>query len=235
MAILVGLLSGCKKGEETGEVPAQYSIGEDTVLALTPGEDESELSVEERVEEESIITYQGLADVQETCTEYLETLTDEENGFRVVDEELVEAETPDLTAEEGSVYLAKAASEEGQVCVMLLEWAEDTCTITLNVQEGTIQEAPPTEKLNLTTAVEYLESLPPDAIGLEGSSMDQYQIYAVDGVIFVDGNPCLHLKVYRSDNPEKTNEVSGDFLLTGDKRHLFSLDAVNGTVKEISV
>jgi hypothetical protein len=35
------------------------------------------------------------------------------------------------------------------------------------------------------------------------------------------------------ESPEKANEISGDFLITGDKRHIYSLDVTDSAVTEL--
>jgi hypothetical protein len=146
-------------------------------------------------------------------------------------------EDPEETAEE----IVEEAAEESRVCLVQLDWTAESCTVTLRYQEGVIQQRPvetesasgSSSTLTLTTAIDYLKSMTPADIGLEGSSMDEYQIYAIDGVILVDGTPCLHLKAYSANNPQQTNHVAGNFLLTGDRQHLYSLDEVNGVVTTI--
>jgi hypothetical protein len=287
LAALVSLLSGCKKGDSEAEAtgdpgPEEYQFGEETVVAL--GATVEEFPAAGSYEESLVTyTYRGLSDGKAACSGYIAALMAEENPFVAVDEELYQTDTPRLTEEEGTVYMARAcvdedseedaeesseedaeenadseddaeespeessaavpeeAEEENRVCLVQLDWTADSCTVTLKYQEGVIQQRPvETESssgggssLTLATAIDYLKSFNPADIGLDGTSMEDYQIYALDGVILVDNTACLHLKVYRSDNPQQTNQVAGNFLLTGDKQHLYSLDEVNGVVTTI--
>jgi hypothetical protein len=91
------------------------------------------------------------------------------------------------------------------------------------------------EKLTLTNAVSYLQSMEPAELGLDGSSMTQYKIYAMDGTVFVDGSPCLKLKVCTAENEQGSVSIAGSYLLTSDKQHLYRLDEVQGTVEELQV
>jgi hypothetical protein len=226
---LLGLLSGC--GKDEAEIPVEYQIGEDTVLAL---DSEEEISVEESVgENEVTYKYLGFTDPKEACAAYVAELTDEENLFTVVDEDLAQAEMPDLTTDEGQIILARTAAEDGKLCVVRLDWTEETCTITLELDEKTEEQTEAEDQLNLTNVIDYMKTLTPAELGLEGDSMDEYQIYSLNGVVFADGYPCLHLRVCRADNPQQTNEIAGDFLVTGDKSHLFSLDAASGEIVEL--
>jgi hypothetical protein len=236
LAIVVGLLSGCKKkdsGVDSG--PTEYEFGEETVLAL--GATVEEFPEEGSCEESEVsYIYRGLTDSNGACTSYVQALAaDEEAPFTFVDEELYMTDTPALTEDEGTIYMARATEVEGELCVLQLDWAEDSCTVTLELQEGEIQQRPVEEttsssSMTLDSAISYFKGLSPASLGLEGTSMDEYQVYALDGVIFVDGTPCLHLKAYQIDNPQQANELAGDFLMTGDGRHMYSLDEVNGTV-----
>jgi hypothetical protein len=295
LAMMVSLLSGCGKDKEEAKGdpgPEEYQFGDETVLAL--GATVEEFPVSGSYEESQVTyTYRGLSSGKMACIGYINALTEtdeedseESEAFTVVDEELY-VTTADLTAEEGTVYLARNATKEDEeeaedqsdeededsdedtensegsedaedsaetateevteetpvvnkVCLLQLDWTAETCTVTLRIQEGVIQERPvETESetgssgMTLSSAMDYMKSLTPSDIGLDGSSMDEYQIYALDGIIMVDGNACLHLKVYSTNNPEKTNHLEGNYLLTGDKQHMYSLDEVNGVVTVI--
>jgi hypothetical protein len=115
----------------------------------------------------------------------------------------------------------------------------------VDTREGTIgtgeEEEPAVEEeqsgtgLTLTTVVDYLRSFDPNQLGLDGSSMDQYEIYSLNGAVYVDGLPCLRLKVCSTDNTQQANEISGNFLVSSDRNHIYSLDEATGIVKELKV
>jgi hypothetical protein len=231
LTLLLCTLTSCKKKEEAEELPGEYSIGEETVPALALDEEENVTVDEEAADSGTVYTYSGLSQPGNTSEQYAQQIMGDEQAFSVVDEDCVQTDLPDFTASEGSVRLARNAAEDGKVCYIQVDWTEEQCVVTVDSREGTVEE--PGEKLTLVTAVDYLESLDPSALGLEGTSMTQYQIYALDGAVFVDGNPCLHLKVCSVESPEKANEISGDFLITGDKRHIYSLDVTDSAVTEL--
>jgi hypothetical protein len=183
LTLMVCTLTGCKKGSETEEIPEAYSIGEETVPALVPGEEEDVTVEEEEADSGVVYTYSGLAEPSATSEQYAQQVMEDEQPFSVVDEEYVQTELPDFTASEGSVRLARNATEDGMVCYIQVDWTEEQCTVTVDSREGTVEaaEEEPAEKLTLVTAVDYLESLSPSVLGLEGTSMSQYQIYALDG------------------------------------------------------
>jgi hypothetical protein len=188
--------------------------------------------------EEEGTVYMARACVNEDSEEDAESEDDAEESSEEDSESEDEVEE---NPEESSEVVPEETAEENRVCLVQLDWTADSCTVTLRYQEGIIQQRPVEtdtssgggSSMTLATAIDYIKSFNPADIGLEGTSMEEYQIYALDGVILVDDTPCLHLKAYRSDNPQQTNQVAGNFLLTGDKQHLYSLDEVNGVVTTI--
>jgi hypothetical protein len=232
LLLLLGSLTGCKKGEETGELPEQYTVDGEEIAALpTEGEEEEVTVSVEETDTGASYTYAGLSAPGQVSEDYAALLTEGDTPFAPVDEDCVETELPDFTAAEGQMLLARTREDGETVCAVQVDWTEDNCTVTVDTREGAVTL--PGEKLTLINAAAYLQSFQPAQLGLTGSSMAEYQIYALDGAVFVDGSPCLHLKVCRVADPDSANEISGDFLITGDKRHLYSLDEAAGTVEEL--
>ena len=71
----------------------------------------------------------------------------------------------------------------------------------------------------------------PPLLGLEGSSMEDYRIYALDGMALIDGIPCIPVGVYRTAENTDTNVVEGSFFLASDQSCIYRLDTDTGTVK----
>jgi hypothetical protein len=243
MTLLLVSLTGCGK---KAQMPEQYELGEEeTITAFVPEGEKISFTQEETEEgEAAVYDYSGLSDTGTLIESYAAQMEGEEDPFSVVDGDMVLTDEPDYTQTEGSVNLAKAAPEDGKVYFLTVDWTEEACTVTVDTREGAIstgeEEEEPAEEqaqegLTLVTAVDYLRSLTPDELGLDGSSMDEYEIYALDGAVYVDGRPCLRLKVCSTDNLQQANEISGNFLITGDKTHVYSLDEANGIVKELHV
>lgn len=109
LAALLCLPSGCKKDKEesaeevNANLPQEYTLGEITIPALTPGEEEPQLTLGEA----KVFTYSGLVNSGAAASSYASKLTGEEGGFSIVDEELVRTDRPDFTEAEGEVRLAK--------------------------------------------------------------------------------------------------------------------------------
>ncbi len=229
-AALYGL-SGCS--DQKKQPPTEYMIGEESVPALAVEKD-VEVSEETAQGKSTVYTYSGLATPGTWVEGYAAQLTREENGFLTVDEEYVQTEAPDFAMEEGMVFLARDAQEEGRVLLVTLEWSEGTCTVTVERPEGHV-EPEPLGGTSLAEAVDYLYSLAPSVLGLSGNSMSEYQVYALDGIVFVEGLPCLQLSVCSSENPEQTNEIMGIYLLSGNRKHIYRMDTQTDKVVELKL
>ena len=100
--------------------------------------------------------------------------------------------------------------------------------------------APSSDPLRVTSAMttaeteEYLRRFTPASLGLSGESMDDYEIYAADNVVLVDGYTCAELSVYSKDASAGTNDIEGWFLLSrGSDRTLFRLDRETGQLTKL--
>ena len=112
-----------------------------------------------------------------------------------------------------------------------------------NAEEGgeETEAAPePTEPLQITTrmttseVVSYIEHLSPEVLGLEGEDMSEYELFASESIILVDGRTCTQVRVY-GDGPAGTNEIKGIYFLSRDgKRLLYRLDEETNTVVQIN-
>ena len=234
--LLLCLLAGCGKGKELTP-PEAYQMGEDSIPALTLPEEGGKLSEEAQDEENttSSYTYTELEAPGELVAQYATLLTGEENGFSVVTEELEACDSPDYTAESGSVLLAKNASESGKVIQIAVNWSEEGCEIGVSNPTGNVKEKEPVvETMTVKEAVEFLESLSPAILNLEGNSMAAYNVYPVMGTVMVEEDACIQLNVYSTDNPEHTNHIVGSYLLTGDRSHLYQIGD-NNIVTELAM
>lgn len=209
--------------EEQGEAPTED--GEEGAAETIP------LSADA-----AVYRYEGLTDASALVSAYAELLTTADTGFFVVDDGLVKADPPDFTAETGNVRLARSAPEEGKVLSVLLAWEPEACTVTVDMPEGAISDPPEPESdgMSIMEAIDYMKSLSPSALGLEGDSMEEYNVYARDGVALVNGYPCIHLNIYRIAETTQTNVVAGSYFLSADQRHIYKLDVETGTVVEVA-
>lgn len=92
------------------------------------------------------------------------------------------------------------------------------------------------ETLAARESVEYIKSFSPADLGLDGESMDEYQIYPAEGNVRVDDMLCAKVTVYSTDNAAGTNFLEGTFLIGGGvQRRIFRLDQVTGEVTEVQL
>jgi hypothetical protein len=243
-------LAGCGKKDDGADaetevlegLPQEYGFEEEKVEA--PVMEGATAFTQEKVEGGAVYTYTGLTEPGQTSADYASALTEGEDPFSVVTSQFYLTDDPDYTQETGSVYLARDAAVEGSVCVLRLDWDLETqsCTVTTSTEEGQVTEPPPEPiggssggSLTVAGAVDYVKSFTPTQLGLEGSSMEEYKVYAQDGSVYVDGMPCMKVKVCSVDSEQQFNRIEGNYLITTDKLHMYSLDEAAGTVKELPI
>ncbi|MBQ4347949.1 MAG: hypothetical protein IJC39_05835 [Firmicutes bacterium] len=219
-------LTACNKDkeEEGSEEALSYVIGSETVMAMEPDKDA------ELTEEEGIYTYTGMEASGESVEAYVNLMIAEEQAFLVVDEEYAEAELPDFTTAEGSVLISRPSGEE-ELLLIKLDWSEETCIVTPSVVEA------PEEKTGFThmEAADFVKGLHPSVLGLEGESMNEYHVYILNGLVLVNGAPCMWFEVHSSENNEQTNDPQGTYYMYRDGSRIYKLDRESSTVKELEL
>ncbi len=103
-------------------------------------------------------------------------------------------------------------------------------------EDGTGIDEKGSEPLSVSQAVNYVMTLPPSLLGLEGASMAEYDIYPGGAVVRVDGMACTELSVYDKNDAAGTNDIKGTYLLSrGSVRRLFNLNKLTKEVTEIEL
>ena len=156
-----------------------------------------------------------------------------DTGFSIVDDALVKTDSPDYEAEEGSIHLARNGAEEGKVMSIQIVWSKSGCTVTAGTLSGEVTEPPVPEAMTISEVEDYVRTIPPTMFGLEGTSMQEYNIYVIDGTVLVDGIPCIRLNVYHDDGEAATNEIAGNYFISADKEHIYRLDVETGIAEEV--
>lgn len=148
---------------------------------------------------------------------------------------------PDKDAD-ASASPSPTEEQKDMVLTVELNWSEGTMVVVCDQAEGKVTSPPqgqismtPGASMTMSEAVDYLYTLEPSVLGLSGTSMDSYRIYALDGAVMVNNQPCMRLSIYSREGPDQTNEVAGIYLLTRDGAHLYQLDESAGTVKEVKL
>jgi len=232
------LLTACKK-ELTP--PEFYQIGDDQAVTLdtclgAEHENGKLASMTEPEEDASVevytYAYEELASLNATLQEYVSKLKAEDQGFVEADAEfIIREETPqDLTAAEGTVILARPGIVEGKVFQVAITWTEAACTIEVSRPEGELREPPPPPEpaeealpsTTLTDTLDYVNSLQPSQLSLPGSSMSEYQVFPMEGLLMLNDTPCRQFNVYHQDE-DGVNAFMGAYLISGDNT-LYHLD-----------
>lgn len=137
---------------------------------------------------------------------------------------------------------APAEEQKDMVLTVELTWAQGTMTVTCDQAEGKVTSPPqgegsviPGASMTMSEAVDFLYDLEPSVLGLDGTSMESYHIYAMDGAVLVDGQPCMRLNIYSRDGEGQTNEVAGIYLMSRDGQRLYVLDEEAKSVKELKL
>ena len=250
---------GAADGEQSIDPPEEYRIGGVDVIALpvmsdgvsvyqeevlaaagtdadtdtTYGTDDGTAPEMETTADAVGYRYEGLSDAGTLVSAYTALLTSPDLGFDIVDGALVRADAPDFSAVSGDVNLAHRAAEADKVMLLRLTWAAGSCTVVTDTPEGEITDPPAPEGMTMEEALDYVRGLPPSLLGLEGSSMEDYRIYALDGMALINGIPCIPVSVYRTAEDTDTNVVEGSFFLSSDQSRIYRLDTATGTVEEV--
>lgn len=213
--------------EETSALIGEYPFGELTVPGLTSASSRAAVTVE------NVYTYTGLSSSGGDVRSYVSLMKDAANGFTVVDKDFVISDEPEYD-DAGSVLLAKAAAAgegenaESRLMLIDIKWAEDSCVIVTRQAEGVISQPP--EPITMREAQQRLESMTPAELGLEGESMDEYEVFTFDGAVVVDGCACVRMNVYSFN---ESTQFMGCYLMSLDGRHLYKMDMATQEITEL--
>lgn len=228
-----------KKSKDKDQKDDKESVEQLSEQTEGDGGEEGE-EAEEAPNDTCIYTYSGVT--PGALDLYTDALRAKEEGFRIIDAEFnVQKQRPEYSSAAGNVTFArKAVDEEGVLFEIVINWSGGACIVTVQRTPGTIIEPVEEEKssqgapamqraLTLTETVDYVRSLPPSAIGLEGSSMAEYSLIPVQGSPMVDGQVCRHLNVYQEDPNAGTNVFKGAYLVGGSG--VYELDEATNEVR----
>lgn len=177
---------------------------------------------------------------------YLDAVLGGEEKFVLVDDTYLHLEErPVLDDALGAVTLARPSVQDGHVFQLLIGWSEaSSLTIRASAPEGKIHEP---EKVDVGLGSEVIETIPlsaqlekikgmtPAQLGFEGESMEDYEIYPVEGFVKVDGLDCRRFNIYvkRESGNGHYPDLEGVILLSADQEHVFRLDPESSAVTEL--
>ncbi len=245
----VNLIGGGSEGD-TSEVEEKipkkgvesYTVGEDTVPSLDTilEEGEGELIAlrttpeKSKAEEEGRLTYiyelEGAATIM---NRYLDLTLGGEEGFSLVDETyLIQEERPELEDAEGALILARNSVVEGRVFQLVIGWSEasDNLAVRVSTPEGQLREpekVEPPKPASVNEQMEKIQSMTPSQLALPGSSMDEYDIYPIEGFVKIDGMDCRRFHIYEAGD---SYSLAGIIFLSGDQQHVYRMDPDDNTI-----
>lgn len=120
-------------------------------------------------------------------------------------------------------------------CLLLLTLAgcggggeEAAASSSSALVDSSLSEAEPSsselEVMTVEETMEYFKQLSPQVLGLEGKTLEGYEVFHSQANVPVGGIPCLEISVYSVDADAQTNEAVGTYLLARDATALYQLD-----------
>ena len=228
--------------------------GEGTLIAVrkpdknskSEGASSSSSAVEPEVEQ-----YTYIYDVTSPATvvnRYLDAVLGGEEGFVFVDETYLHLEErPELSDTLGALTIARSSVQEGHVFQIVVGWSEaSTLTFRVSAPGGAIHDPPPpedqfglgsqvVETASLEEQLDKIKGLSPAQLGLEGESMEEYEILPVEGFVTVDGLPCRRFNVYtrHTSSQGAYRNIKSIIMLSTDQQHVYYMDPTSSAVTEL--
>ncbi len=161
------------------------------------------------------------------------------DAFHPVNEEYYEMITPDYTQRAGTVALARNLSVAGRIFLIIIDWNANGAVVTVSSEPGTIWVAPKkstTAKSSLTIedAVTYLGSRNPSDLGLDGTSMADYNIYTAEGLVMINGTTYRQFNISGKATDGGGVTFGGSYLIESEG-NVFKIDNVTGTIVPLNI
>lgn len=245
------------KNEESGEEVQDATISLDTLLEEGEGtliafrrpdpalKSEGSSSSSSGEPEPGVATYTYIYDVSSPAAvvdRYLDAVLGGEENFSLVDETFLRLEErPVLEDAVGSVTIARPSVQEGHVFQMVIGWSDASAlTFRTSAPEGKVHEP---EKANggglgsqvietvpVTTQIEKIKGMSPSQLGLDGESMEEYEIFPVEGFVKVDDLDCRRFNIYEKGSRA---EIVSIIMLSSDQKHIYHMDPTSNAVTEL--
>lgn len=203
-----------------------------------------------------VYSYSGLEDSGQAVSDYVDLLTSSEYSFGVVNSLGQMIDPPDFTAEKGLLVLSRGNLHTKKMLRFTIEWEPNECTVSVYRVDALpartdpnepIREISPTgevitvENPNKPSSggkaaddiVTTFENMTPAELGLPGESMDEYNVYYVDGQVLVNDEPCSRVRIYVTGYPEETNVFMGTFLMGSSSGRIYQHDTDTDEMTEI--
>ena len=231
--LLAAMLTSCGGDEE--KPPENYAFTSESLPAIGAGETIEGRTCTEQTDEETgalSYVYGGLESAGETVETYVNTLVSEYDCSVIDESGVKQQQTPDYTQDEGTVTVGKENENQDGILKLDIAWESGSCTVTPSVAEGVSITEAPMESLTVEEAIAQMERYTPAQLGLSGSSMEEYHVYAEDGYSMVDDTACFCMNLYET-SAVGSNNIEGTYLLSVDGQKLYKLDRATNQVTEL--
>lgn len=229
--VSLSLLAGCGGGGGEATMPESYGAEGEEVPALNQAVGLFDVQYSQQSDSEtgsSTYTYGGLAETGQMVSDYV-TILEDDQGFSVITEDGTITDAPDFTAQSGSVTMGK--NEEGGegALELAISWDENSCTVTYSLQSDLqVRQPSQPQPLTMEEAVDLLKSQSTQKLGLEGDIGD-YSFYPEEGLVGVDGQMCLTVNAYYSDDAQ----IAGTYLVAQANGTVYRLDRQTNQVARL--
>lgn len=119
-----------------------------------------------------------------------------------------------------------------------ITWSPGVCVVTADEKQGKVTSPKPStlpggQSLSIRGAVSRLQEMEPAKLGLEGASMEEYELIPMDATEMVNGVACINVYVYNSNNAANSNQFVGSYLMSIDGQHLYRLNPITDEITEL--
>lgn len=119
-----------------------------------------------------------------------------------------------------------------------ITWSPGVCVVTADEEEGKVTSPanntiPAGQALSIRGAQNRMREMAPVQLGLEGESMDEYEMIPMDATELVDGVACIRINVYNGSDADIPNEFRGSYLMSVDGLHMYRLDPSSNEITEL--
>ena len=222
---VVCVLSGCGGGSK---LPEAYSAGEDSLPSLTAlvTLDPAPECTAQTQEDNTSYQYTQLEDPAQAVADYQAALETDYECVALSPEGTRLPEDSELSSE-GELILARESASGSGLFELSLSWDETSCTVTPSLdEEASLPEESPS--MSIDEVENYFRTLSPTSLGLSGTDMSDYNIICENGLVLLDGAPCLCINIYKDDT------FQGSYLFSTDTRKVYQLQRSTGTAHPIS-
>lgn len=157
------------------------------------------------------------------------TILEDDQGFSVITEDGTITDAPDFSSQSGTVVLGKEEGEGEGVLRLDISWEEDSCSVTVSLQSDMqIQQGTQPQPLTMEEAVDLLEGMQAQKLGLSGST-SEYSFYPEEGLVSVDGQMCLEVNAYLT----ATHQIQGTYLVAQEGGSVYRLNRGSSQVTQL--